>query len=239
VMDWWKCLYRLNSVARNSSSELRMLHMSARFLQEGFTKKSKCLWNKRLVKRFSTLALCKCVVKSYLEVPYCSRNVVPVHATRPYGGVETLHSFLIFVLDGDEWSASPLGCFTPRVAPVVTVGGWLSPRGGVDALENEKISFCQESNNHSSAVQPVSCSVYRLRCPCWFSFVFRSIQVTFLRNVTWSSASVSTCSECENVHNLTRLLHRILQVLFYSLRCRWRGSFLPVVRDTKNWNYVI
>jgi hypothetical protein len=45
----------------------------------------------------------------------------------------------------------------PRDPGTQRIGGWVGPRGGLDAIEKRKISYsCQESNSDSSAIQPVS-----------------------------------------------------------------------------------
>jgi hypothetical protein len=46
------------------------------------------------------------------------------------------------VLDGGEWSASPTGCFIPRERAPCThlIGGWVSPRGNLDAAEEREVS---------------------------------------------------------------------------------------------------
>jgi hypothetical protein len=47
-----------------------------------------------------------------------------------------VHTFLTSVLDGGEWSASRPSRFTPRerVPGNHWIGGWLGPRGGLDAM---------------------------------------------------------------------------------------------------------
>jgi hypothetical protein len=51
------------------------------------------------------------------------------------GGVAT--PFLTSALDGDEWSTLRPGRFTPGETAFGThwVGGWVDPRGGLDAME--------------------------------------------------------------------------------------------------------
>jgi hypothetical protein len=50
-------------------------------------------------------------------------------------------SFLTSALDGGEWSASHPCRFTPgeRVPGTHCTGGWVGPRGGLDAVERKKI----------------------------------------------------------------------------------------------------
>jgi hypothetical protein len=60
-----------------------------------------------------------------------------------YWGVELwLHAFLTSALDGDEWSASSPGRFTPRERASGThwIGGWVGPRAGLDAVVRRKIA---------------------------------------------------------------------------------------------------
>jgi hypothetical protein len=59
---------------------------------------------------------------------------------KTYGGwgvdVQT-HVFFTAALVGGEWSASSRGRFTPRERAPGThwIGGWVSPRGGLDNME--------------------------------------------------------------------------------------------------------
>ena len=58
-----------------------------------------------------------------------------VHAMKAYGGMEVeLHSFLTVALDEVEWSASCLGCLTPREILFVIHCPWglVDPRAGLD-----------------------------------------------------------------------------------------------------------
>jgi len=62
---------------------------------------------------------------------------------KAYWGVEVyLHAFLTFALDGDEWSASRSGRFTPRERTPGThcIGGCMGPRSGLDAGWGEKFT---------------------------------------------------------------------------------------------------
>jgi hypothetical protein len=61
---------------------------------------------------------------------------------KTYGGVEVYSTnFLTSALDGGEWSASRPCRFTPRErAPGIHwIGGWMGPRGGLDAVVKRKI----------------------------------------------------------------------------------------------------
>jgi len=77
------------------------------------------------------------------------------HLARDAGGMEvSLHAFLTSALDGGECSASLLGPYTPRVRAPGThwVGGWMSPRAGLDAMGRRQIPIsCPESNFGSPA----------------------------------------------------------------------------------------
>jgi hypothetical protein len=56
---------------------------------------------------------------------------------KTYWGLEVyLHAFLISALDGDEWSASLPGRFTPRERAPGTnwIGGWVGSRAVLDAV---------------------------------------------------------------------------------------------------------
>jgi hypothetical protein len=54
-----------------------------------------------------------------------------------FGGVEVyLHMFLIFALDGGEWSAS---CPRERAPGFHWIGGWMGPSAGLDAVAKRKI----------------------------------------------------------------------------------------------------
>jgi hypothetical protein len=68
-----------------------------------------------------------------------------------------LHAFISSALDGGEWSASRPGRFTPREKAPDThwIGGWVGPRGGLDAVMKRKIlSPCRDSS--PSIIQPVA-----------------------------------------------------------------------------------
>jgi hypothetical protein len=61
---------------------------------------------------------------------------------RRIGGEEIwLHAFKTSALDGDEWSASSPGCFTPRekIPGTHWIGNWVGPRAVLDAMVKRKI----------------------------------------------------------------------------------------------------
>jgi hypothetical protein len=67
------------------------------------------------------------------------------HAVKVYWGsgiIAPLHS-LISALDRSEWSASRLGCFTPRETAPDThwIGSWVGPRADLDAMVKRKNSL--------------------------------------------------------------------------------------------------
>jgi hypothetical protein len=72
--------------------------------------------------------------------------------------------FLISKLDGDEWSASGPGRFTPgEISPgTIWVRGCVGPTTGLDAVGKRKIYSCLESNSRSPAHSP---SLYWLGYP--------------------------------------------------------------------------
>jgi hypothetical protein len=58
-----------------------------------------------------------------------------------YLGVDALiNVFLPSALDGSDWSASRPGRFTPgeRAPGTHCIGGWASPRSGLDDMEKRK-----------------------------------------------------------------------------------------------------
>jgi hypothetical protein len=69
-----------------------------------------------------------------------------------YGGVEVqFHTFLAWVIDGCEWSASRPGYFTPGETASGThwVGGWAEPRAGFEVvakrhLHHQYIDICAQ-----------------------------------------------------------------------------------------------
>jgi hypothetical protein len=66
---------------------------------------------------------------------------------------------LTSALDGDEWSASRPGCFTPRERAPGThwIGGWVDPRAFLNAVVKRKIpSPRREANPRTPIVQPVA-----------------------------------------------------------------------------------
>jgi hypothetical protein len=74
------------------------------------------------------------------------------HAMEAYWGVEVkLHAFLTSALDGDEWSASRLGRFTPRerVPDNHWRWGWVGPRAGLEItveIINLRTVFSKDRN---------------------------------------------------------------------------------------------
>jgi len=67
-----------------------------------------------------------------------------------------LHAFLISAIDGDEWSASRLGRFTPSTH---WIRGWVGPIAGLDAVVKRNESHhcsCRESNSGRPARSLVS-----------------------------------------------------------------------------------
>jgi hypothetical protein len=96
----------------------------------------------------------------YTEVKVKGK-VVPVflltehHSMKAYwrsGGIAP--RFLTPALDGDEWSASRTGRFTPgeRAPGTHWIGGWVGPRAILDAVVKRKIpSPCRDSNLPSSS----------------------------------------------------------------------------------------
>jgi hypothetical protein len=80
------------------------------------------------------------------------------HAMKKYWGVEEqLHE--LFDLDGDEWSDSRLGRFTPveRAPGTRWIGGWVDPRAGLDLVSKRKIpSSHRKSNPDHPVVQPIA-----------------------------------------------------------------------------------
>jgi hypothetical protein len=77
------------------------------------------------------------------------------HAIKAYWGkwrYSATHS-LTSEIDGDEWSASRIGRFTPRERAPGThwIGGWVGPRAVLDAVVKRKtLSPCRDSNPRSS-----------------------------------------------------------------------------------------
>jgi len=65
---------------------------------------------------------------------------------------------LTLALDGDEWSASRPGCFTPRERDSGThrIEGYVAPRATLDTMSKRKIpSPCKGSNPDHPIVQPM------------------------------------------------------------------------------------
>jgi hypothetical protein len=89
------------------------------------------------------------------------------HAVKVYEGVVVqLHAFLTSAVDGDEWSASRPGRFTlgERTSGTHFIGGWASPRAGLDAVMKRKIpSPHRESNSNLPARSLVTIPTELLR----------------------------------------------------------------------------
>jgi len=80
---------------------------------------------------------------------------------KTYGGVEVqLHTFLTSALDGDEWSTSRTGCFTPRErardSTAHWIGGWVGPRASLDEVMKRKFPVPAEIRtlDHPARVIP-------------------------------------------------------------------------------------
>jgi hypothetical protein len=86
---------------------------------------------------------------------------------KAYGGVDVyIHIFLTSALDGDEWSASHPGRFTPKeiVPGSHWIGGWVGPRSGLENVERKFLTLS------GLELRPLdrparSQSLYRLRNP--------------------------------------------------------------------------
>jgi hypothetical protein len=83
-----------------------------------------------------------------------------MHAMRAYEGVEVqLHSFVSWVLDEGEWSASRLSCFAlQKESPLPPrTAGRVGARASQEAVENRRISFPGQGSKHDSlVVQPIA-----------------------------------------------------------------------------------
>jgi hypothetical protein len=64
--------------------------------------------------------------------------------------------FLTLKLDGDEWSASRPGRFTPgeRAPGSDWIGGWVDSRADLEAVEKRFFPPCRESNPGRPACSP-------------------------------------------------------------------------------------
>jgi hypothetical protein len=71
-----------------------------------------------------------------VELSPCLLNYSLLHEDL-WGSVGIAHPSLTSALNGGEWSASRRGRFTPGVRASSThwIGGWVGPRGGLDAVE--------------------------------------------------------------------------------------------------------
>jgi hypothetical protein len=79
---------------------------------------------------------------------------------KAYGAVDVyIYIFLTSTLVGGEWSASRPGRSTPgeRAPGTHWIGGWVSPRTGLDDVERKKISLLLGLEMRPpSAVQPIA-----------------------------------------------------------------------------------
>jgi hypothetical protein len=60
------------------------------------------------------------------------------------------HSFLIFALDGGEWSASSSGSLNrgDNASPAHCADGWMGSKAGVGAVEKREIFILQHMKTH-------------------------------------------------------------------------------------------
>jgi hypothetical protein len=87
----------------------------------------------------------------------CIHSFIKYNATETYWEVEeALHAFLASALDGEEWSASRLSCFTLGVkAPgILWIGGCVDTRVGLGAVAKGK-NITDTAGNWNPVVQPV------------------------------------------------------------------------------------
>jgi hypothetical protein len=85
-----------------------------------------------------------------------------------YGGVDVQSRiFLTSALVGGEWSASRRDRFTPgdRAHGTNWIGGWVSPRAGLDDMEKSKFLTFLGLELRTLGRPARSQSVYRLRYP--------------------------------------------------------------------------
>jgi hypothetical protein len=84
------------------------------------------------------------------------------HAMKMYGGVKIqLHTFLIMVLDGGEWSASHPSCFTSEERdPYAHLIGWASPRASLDTVIRGENPFTAPARNRTLVIWPIAQSLY-------------------------------------------------------------------------------
>jgi hypothetical protein len=90
---------------------------------------------------------------------------------------------LTLALDGVEWSSSHIGYFTLKeIAPgILSVGGWVGSRAGLDMMAKRKIpSPLQESNSITPLRNNVTDKHYHDVCPwqtavCEQALVFETV----------------------------------------------------------------
>jgi hypothetical protein len=82
-------------------------------------------------------------------------------AMRADGGVEVqLHSFVTWVLDEVEWSASAALPLQKEPPLPPSTAGWEGARASQDTVENRRISFPGQGSKHNSlVVQPIAQSL--------------------------------------------------------------------------------
>lgn len=143
----------------------------------------KCSWVMVFGIQFSCLKFTLCFIKLLLinfwtnlthfqEIKFCLWKFIPnivqlwVHYVAGISRSINCHnllSFLASALDGSEWSASYLSCFTHwRNSPDYPLyRGQADPTASSDILEKRKISFpCQESNRNSSVIHRINYTLY-------------------------------------------------------------------------------
>jgi hypothetical protein len=92
------------------------------------------------------------------------------YAMKAYGGVDVhIHIFLTSALAGGEWSASRPCRFTPceRAPGIHWIGGWVSPRPGLDEVEKRKFLILTGLEILPLGRPARSQSPYRLRRLSW------------------------------------------------------------------------
>jgi hypothetical protein len=91
-----------------------------------------------------------CVLKK-VKLSVCLINWALCHEDI-WGSGDIAPPFLTSALDGDEWSASRPGCYTPgEVAPNTHwIGGWVGPRAGLNAVEKRKSCYAGNEPRPSS-----------------------------------------------------------------------------------------
>jgi hypothetical protein len=99
----------------------------------------------------------KVKMKLKVKLSLCLTMTMPRRRIGEWRYIST--HFLTSTLDGDEWSASRTGRFTPRerVPGTHWIGGWVGPRAVLDAVLKRKIpSPHRKSNPDHRIVQPVA-----------------------------------------------------------------------------------